>query len=80
MHRACVGILAGSDALDGYVFVGTSLHEELKLLVSAGLTPLECLQAAMRNPSDFLGPRVTGITLPETAPTSFFFRRIHLKT
>jgi imidazolonepropionase-like amidohydrolase len=61
MHRAGVRLLAGSDALDRYVFVGTSLHEELKLLVEAGLTPLEALQAATRNPSDFLGRKDTGI-------------------
>jgi imidazolonepropionase-like amidohydrolase len=61
MHRAGVRLLAGSDALDRYVFVGSSLHEELKLLVDAGLTPLEALQAATRNPSDFLGRKDKGI-------------------
>jgi imidazolonepropionase-like amidohydrolase len=31
------------------------LHEELALLVKAGLTPMEALQAATRNPAEFLG-------------------------
>jgi imidazolonepropionase-like amidohydrolase len=61
MHRAGVRLLAGSDSLDRYVFVGISLHEELKQLVGAGLTPLEALQTATRNPADFLGRKDTGI-------------------
>jgi imidazolonepropionase-like amidohydrolase len=54
MHRAGVRLLAGSDSLDRYVFVGTSLHQELRMLVTAGLTPLDALEAATRNPADFL--------------------------
>lgn len=61
MHRAGVRLLAGSDSLDRYVFVGTSLHEELKMLVEAGLTPLEALQAATRNPAEFLGRGNEGV-------------------
>jgi imidazolonepropionase-like amidohydrolase len=61
MHRAGVRLLAGSDSLDRYVFVGASLHEELKMLVEAGLTPLEALQAATRNPADFLGRKDLGV-------------------
>jgi imidazolonepropionase-like amidohydrolase len=55
MNRAGVGILAGSDSLDPYVFPGLSLHEELELLVKSGLTPMEALQAATRNAARFLG-------------------------
>jgi imidazolonepropionase-like amidohydrolase len=55
MHRAGVRLLAGSDSLDRYDFVGTSLHQELQKLVQAGLTPLEALQTATLNPRDFLG-------------------------
>jgi imidazolonepropionase-like amidohydrolase len=54
MHRAGVRLLAGSDSLDRYVFVGASLHQELRMLVTAGLTPLDALEAATRNPADFL--------------------------
>ena len=55
MHRAGVRVMAGSDAPNPYVFPGFSLHDELILLVEAGLTPMEALQAATRNPAEFLG-------------------------
>jgi hypothetical protein len=55
MHRAGVEMLAGTDVLNPYCFPGFSLHDELELLVQAGLTPLEALQAATRNPARFLG-------------------------
>jgi imidazolonepropionase-like amidohydrolase len=54
MNRAGVRLLAGSDSLDRYNFVGTSLHRELSMLVSAGLTPLEALQSVTRNAAEFL--------------------------
>jgi imidazolonepropionase-like amidohydrolase len=55
MNRAGVRFLAGTDtgALD--CFPGSSLHDELELLVRAGLTPLQALQAATRNPAEYLG-------------------------
>jgi imidazolonepropionase-like amidohydrolase len=37
------------------MFPGSSLHEELALLVDAGLTPMEALQAATRNAAVFMG-------------------------
>ncbi|HET6668610.1 MAG TPA: amidohydrolase family protein [Pyrinomonadaceae bacterium] len=51
MQRAGVGILAGTDAGFGnpYTYPGFSLHEELSLLVNAGLTPIQALQAATIN-------------------------------
>jgi len=55
MHRAGVGILAGSDTPNPYCFPGFSLHDELEWLVKAGLTPLASLQAATRNPALYLG-------------------------
>ncbi len=60
MHRAGVKLLAGSDSLDRYDFVGTSLHRELQMLVSAGLTPLEALQTATMNPAEFLAQKNAG--------------------
>jgi imidazolonepropionase-like amidohydrolase len=54
MHRAGVGILAGTDVLNPYCFPGFSLHDELELLVKAGLSPMEALQAATRNPARYL--------------------------
>ena len=56
MQRRGVNILAGTDSAAPYVFPGSSLHEELALLVEAELTPMEALQAATRNPSEFLKP------------------------
>lgn len=55
MRRAGVEFLAGTDTLNPYCFPGFSLHDELALLVQAGLTPMEALQAATRNPARFLG-------------------------
>jgi hypothetical protein len=55
MHKAGVPLLAGTDTPNPYCFPGAALHDELALLVKAGLTPLEALQAATRNPARFLG-------------------------
>jgi imidazolonepropionase-like amidohydrolase len=59
MHKAGVGILAGTDTPNPYCFPGFSLHDELALLVQAGLTPMEALQCATRNPAKFLGKSAT---------------------
>jgi imidazolonepropionase-like amidohydrolase len=55
MQRAGVKILAASDAVVWYVFPGFSLHDELELFVQAGLSPMEALQTATRNPAIYLG-------------------------
>jgi imidazolonepropionase-like amidohydrolase len=55
MHRAGVKMLAATDTLIWYVFPGFSLHDELELFVKAGLTPMEALQTATRNPAIYLG-------------------------
>lgn len=47
-------IMAGSDTPNAFVFPGFALHEELELLVEAGLTPLQALQSATINPARFL--------------------------
>jgi imidazolonepropionase-like amidohydrolase len=49
MQRMGVPLMAGTDVGLPYLFPGFSLHDELALLVEAGLTPLEALQAATRN-------------------------------
>ena len=54
MDRAGVPLLAGSDAANPFVVWGFSLHEELTLLVEAGLSPLEALQATTLNPARYL--------------------------
>lgn len=53
MKRAGVMILAGTDG--PYAQGGDALHNELKLLVEAGLTPLEALQAASRDAAKAMG-------------------------
>ena len=61
MNRAGVRFLAGTDTAAGVrVYPGFSLHEELELLVQAGLTPMQALQAATRNPGEYLGFADTG--------------------
>ena len=56
-HQAGMKLMAGSD-FGGVplLFPGSSLHEELELLVGeAGLTPREALQSATRHPPLFFG-------------------------
>ena len=48
-------MLAGTDTFDAFVLPGSSLHDELALLVGAGLTPLEALQSATRDAAVFRG-------------------------
>ncbi|MFL5583033.1 MAG: amidohydrolase family protein [Gemmatimonadaceae bacterium] len=52
---AGVRLVLGTDALNTGTVPGTSAHDELALLVSAGLTPYEALRAATANAADFLG-------------------------
>jgi imidazolonepropionase-like amidohydrolase len=54
MHRSRVTLLAGTDSIDGFTLPGPSLHDELALMVEAGLSPMEALQTATRNPAEFL--------------------------
>lgn len=51
MQRAGVAILAGSDGGNP----GESLHQELELLVAAGLTPAQALRSATLEPARYLG-------------------------
>lgn len=55
MQLAGVGILAGTDTPFPFCVPGFSLHDELELLVEAGLSPLEALQSATIRPAEFLG-------------------------
>jgi hypothetical protein len=56
MRHAGVLFLAGTDT-NGWnpVFPGFGLHDELALLVQSGLTPIEALQCATRNPALYFG-------------------------
>ncbi len=60
LHRAGVPILAGTDANQTPAApasppMGASLHDELALLVDAGLTPVEALRAATGVAADHFG-------------------------
>jgi imidazolonepropionase-like amidohydrolase len=55
MYRAGVSMLAGTDANVPYVVPGFSLHDELELLVKAGLPPVAALRTATLNAARFLG-------------------------
>ena len=65
MHRAGVKMLAATDAVVWYVYPGFSLHDELELFVQAGLSPMEALQTATRNPATYLGLIATVGTVEE---------------
>ena len=54
LHRAGVPMLAGTEAGDLDVLPGVSLHDELALLVQAGLSPLAALRAATLEPARYL--------------------------
>jgi len=63
MNSAGVRTMAGTDTTAPYVFPGSSLHEELALLVEASLTPMQAVQAATKNPAEFLGKLQTQGTI-----------------
>jgi imidazolonepropionase-like amidohydrolase len=54
-HDGGVLLTAGSDVTNPWVIPGESLHQELELLVSAGLTPAEVLRIATLNGARSLG-------------------------
>src|ERR1700687_3693354 len=59
-----VKLLAGTDVVAPWTYPGFSLHDELGLLVEAGLTPLEALRAAATNPAQFFGMKNVGAIAP----------------
>jgi len=52
-----VPLLAGTDAGVAFAYPGFSLHDELGLMVGAGLTPLEALRTATIAPAEYLAAR-----------------------
>jgi imidazolonepropionase-like amidohydrolase len=54
MQRAGIRLLAGTDLATAGTYPGFDLHDELALMVQAGLTPMEALQSATRNAADVL--------------------------
>lgn len=51
---AGVTIVAGTDASNPFVFPGYSLHHELELMVEAGLTPMEALEASTHRAAEMM--------------------------
>ncbi|CAA9379001.1 MAG: Amidohydrolase, partial [uncultured Gemmatimonadetes bacterium] len=47
--------MAGTDAPLAYLLHGLALHDELALLVRAGLTPMQAIKAATCEPAAYLG-------------------------
>lgn len=54
-YRAGVPVMVGTDAGDSFVFPGSSVHDEMGELVTAGLTPAEALRAATLAGAEYLG-------------------------
>jgi imidazolonepropionase-like amidohydrolase len=55
LRDAGARLLLGSDTPNPFVIPGVSVHDELALLVGAGLTPYEALRAGTREAAEFLG-------------------------
>ncbi len=53
VHKAEIEIMAGTDSPIALLTPGQSLHEELVMLVKAGLTPLEAIKTATMNPAKY---------------------------
>ena len=62
--RAGGAIVAGSDAANQLLIPGYSLHEEMALLVAAGLTPLEAISAGTRRGAQLLRADSLGLLAP----------------
>jgi len=54
LHRAGGGLMTGTDALIPSTVPGFSLHDELRELVDAGLSPYEALLCSTTHPIEFL--------------------------
>ena len=55
LRTAGARLLLGSDTPNPFVIPGFSIHEELVLLVEAGLSPFDALRAGTRDAAEFLG-------------------------
>ena len=55
MYEAGVPMGAGTDTPISFAAPGYSLHSELEMLVRAGLSPMEALEAATVRPAEFFG-------------------------
>ena len=53
IHDAGIGIMAGTDCPIFFLTPGRSLHQELAMLVEAGLSPLEAIETATVRPAEY---------------------------
>jgi imidazolonepropionase-like amidohydrolase len=65
--RAGGMIAAGSDAANQMLVPGAALHDEMALLVRAGLTPVEAITAATRRGAQLLRADSLGMIVPGRA-------------
>ena len=64
LHQAGVTVLAGTDSPNPGTTHGASIHRELELLVSAGLSPVAALAAATASPARIFGLKDRGRIAP----------------
>ncbi|MEX2159092.1 MAG: amidohydrolase family protein [Dehalococcoidia bacterium] len=55
LRDAGARLLLGSDTPNPFVIPGVAIHDELAMLVEAGLTPYEAIRAGTRDAAEFLG-------------------------
>lgn len=55
MHKAGVPMIAGTDTMNPHCYPGFGIHDELALLVDAGLSPMAALETATLNAAQFMG-------------------------
>ncbi len=67
LHDAGAGLLLGSDAPQVFNVPGFSLHDELQLLVDAGLTPFEALSTGTTAAAEFLEANTGSIAVGRDA-------------
>jgi imidazolonepropionase-like amidohydrolase len=54
LHRAGAKLLVGPDSPQFFLVPGFATHRELQSFVDAGLTPYEAIEAATRNPAEYI--------------------------
>lgn len=74
LHAAGTPIHLGTDTQQPFIVPGASLHQELHLVVEAGLTPEEAWRSASRDSGTWLGVTDLGV-LKEGAPADLLIYR-----
>ena len=72
-HRSGAKILTGTDNIDTFVFTGSSLHDELEMFVSAGISPIDAMRSATIEAAKFssLDHELGSIEVGKTADLVF---------